>query len=58
MRKWLAAIVCDETGATVIEYALTASLIAMSLVSAFLALGGTVNGYYETVAEDYLSANQ
>ena len=48
----------DDAGATAIEYALVAALIAMSLVSTFLALGGSVNGYYETVANDYLAANQ
>lgn len=58
MRNFAKRIMDDQAGATAIEYALVASLIAMSLVSTFLALGGSVTGYYETVANDYLAANQ
>lgn len=41
-----------EKGATAIEYGFIASLIAVAIVGALLALGPTLAGAYQTVAND------
>lgn len=43
----------DEQGATAIEYALIASLIAMAIVGAVTAVGGSVSALYNRVADDF-----
>ena len=40
----------DESGVTAIEYALLASLIAVAIMGAVLALGGTVKLMWDRVA--------
>jgi pilus assembly protein Flp/PilA len=42
--------VADETGATAIEYALIASLIAVFLIGALAALGTRVSGEFSEVS--------
>jgi len=42
-------IIKDESGATSLEYAIMASLIAAVIVLAVTALGVSVNGLFETV---------
>jgi len=42
----------EERGATAIEYALIASLIAVAIVGAVITLGGSVSGLFNTVASD------
>ena len=42
----------EDSGATAIEYALIASLIAVAIVGAVIALGGSVSGLFNTVATD------
>ena len=46
MRRFLR----DERGATAIEYAMIAAGIAVAIVAAVNALGGSVKGMYDTVA--------
>jgi pilus assembly protein Flp/PilA len=53
----MAGVVCrflkDDSGATVIEYALLASLICVVIVSAVSGLGGQVAGLFNRVADEY-----
>jgi pilus assembly protein Flp/PilA len=41
-------LLADEAGATAIEYALLASLIAGAVISAVASLGGALDGWYRT----------
>jgi len=41
---------CDESGATAIEYAMIASGIAVAIASTIVSLGTTVKGLYSSVA--------
>ena len=40
----------DDSGATAIEYALIASLIAVAIVTALTALGSSITGTFNSVA--------
>ena len=42
----------DETGATAIEYALIASLIAVAIVATLTILFGNLNNVYTEIAND------
>ncbi|MFZ3353743.1 MAG: Flp family type IVb pilin [Xanthobacteraceae bacterium] len=42
--------VCDESGATAIEYAMIASGIAVAIASTIVSLGSSVKGLYSSVA--------
>lgn len=44
MREQIQKFIDDEGGLTVVEYAVAGGLIAATLVGAFIALGGTVEG--------------
>lgn len=52
MRK-LTAFLSDERGATVIEYALIVSFVAMSIVAGMLAIGGKVNNAFADVESGF-----
>lgn len=43
----------DERGATAIEYALIASLIAMVIIGGVSAVGGSLNGVFEDAAAGF-----
>lgn len=47
LRRTARRLMADDTGATAIEYALLASLIAGVIIAAVLILGGTLNGIFE-----------
>jgi pilus assembly protein Flp/PilA len=47
----------DRRGATAIEYALVASLIAVAAISAFKNLGGSLNNTYTNVNGELGSAS-
>lgn len=47
----------DESGATAIEYALIAALVAMAIVAALISLGGTLTNFFGTVTGQLNSAN-
>jgi pilus assembly protein Flp/PilA len=44
------AFLCDESGATAIEYAMIASGIAVAIATTIVSLGTTVHGLYDSVA--------
>lgn len=48
MRKFL----CDESGATAIEYGLIASLIAVAIVAVLLTLGPQLRAVFQTVQDN------
>lgn len=45
----VARFVNDESGATAIEYGLIAALIAVGIIAAATALGGSLSGLFETI---------
>ena len=49
MRTSFARFVKDESGATAIEYGLIAAGIAVAIITAVQALGGTLTGVFEDV---------
>ncbi len=54
----IAALLCDRHGATAIEYALLAGLIAVGLVVAMTTLGGSVTASFERYTADMEAAQQ
>ena len=50
MKRLLARFLEDESGATAVEYALLASLIAMAIISGATALGTALSARYQAVA--------
>ncbi|HEX5776575.1 MAG TPA: Flp family type IVb pilin [Caulobacteraceae bacterium] len=46
----------DESGATAIEYGLIVALIAVVIIAAVTAIGGTLQGTFETVDEKLAGA--
>jgi len=44
---WLLCYGCQETAATAIEYALLVAFIAVFIIGAVLAIGGSLEGFYE-----------
>jgi len=53
MIKLIRRLIDDRAGATAIEYALVAALIAGVLVAAVTTLGTNLNGRYEAVAASF-----
>ncbi len=51
MIKVIRSFVTDESGATAIEYGLIAALVALVGVVAFTALGDTIVGAFDDIAE-------
>lgn len=47
--KFLASLAADRRGATAIEYALIATLIAVAAIGAFVSLGNQVTTTFEEV---------
>jgi pilus assembly protein Flp/PilA len=45
-------LVCDEAGATAIEYGLIAALIAVAAIAAMQLVGTSLTGIFTTVASD------
>ncbi len=52
MRKFVSKFVMDESGATAIEYALIASGIAVTLLTAIAGIAGGVNGVFGNVGNN------
>ena len=50
MKKLLARFVKDESGATAVEYALLASLIAIAIIGGATAMGGAINTKFNAIA--------
>jgi pilus assembly protein Flp/PilA len=51
MTKFFSRFAKDESGATAIEYGLIAALIALVLVAALGAVGGSLQGTFNNVAD-------
>ena len=49
MRTMLARFLTDESGSTTIEYTLIAAGIAIAILTALNALGGSLGGLFETL---------
>ncbi len=50
----LAGLLRDQRGATSIEYALLASLIALALIGSFTALGQALGGGWDSTAQQLI----
>ena len=50
MNAFVRAFLTDTSGATAIEYAMIASLIAVAIVGTLTVLSGSVSGMYSTIA--------
>jgi pilus assembly protein Flp/PilA len=48
----LTNLLCDEGGATAIEYGLIAALIAVAAIAAFQLVGSSLTSVFNTVASD------
>ena len=49
MTKFVTRFLKDESGATAIEYGLIVALIAVVIIAAVTAIGGTLQGTFEDV---------
>ena len=47
----------DESGATAIEYGLIVALIAVVIIGAVTAIGGTLNTTFQTIDDELQEAN-
>ncbi|CAN7363627.1 Flp family type IVb pilin [Brevundimonas sp. LjRoot202] len=52
MKTFISKFMSDESGATAIEYGLIAALIAVVIIAAVTALGGTINANFEKVTTE------
>ena len=52
MTKFVTRFLKDESGATAIEYGLIAALIAVVLVGALQAVGGSLQGAFNTISDE------
>lgn len=53
MREVLNKFIRDEEGATVIEYALIASLVAVALIGALTSLKGGIEGVFTAIVSAF-----
>jgi Flp pilus assembly pilin Flp len=51
MPKWLSLSMC-QSGATAIEYAMVAALISVAAFVVFGTIGGSVTGFFQSVASN------
>ena len=49
-------LINDESGATAIEYGLIAGLVAVAIIAALTALGGSLNTLFGNVSDELNSA--
>jgi pilus assembly protein Flp/PilA len=56
MSKFVTRFLKDESGATAIEYGLIAALIAVVLVTALTAVGGSLNDKFTEISDTVSSA--
>ena len=52
MKVFFKNYLCDESGATAIEYALVAALIAVALIVGATSTGGSINALFTGVDSD------
>jgi len=53
MSKLLKSFLVNQSGATAIEYALLAGLIALAIVASLTVIGGKLSGGFNTVASKF-----
>jgi pilus assembly protein Flp/PilA len=58
MSKFVSRFMKDESGATAIEYGLIAALVAVVLVTALTALGGSLNKTFTGVSDTLSNAGK
>jgi pilus assembly protein Flp/PilA len=51
MKKWLSAFLKDEEGASGIEYALVAAMVAVALVTFVTPIKNAIKGIFDDIAE-------
>jgi pilus assembly protein Flp/PilA len=56
MSKFVTRFLKDESGATAIEYGLIVALIAVVIIAAVTAIGGTLNETFSTVNSELAAA--
>lgn len=54
--RLIRSFLCDESGATVIEYALIGSLISIAIISGATALGNGIGNLFGGVTNKYINA--
>ena len=57
MTKFVTRFLKDESGATAIEYGLIVALIAVVIIAAVTAIGGTLNETFTTIDTELAAAN-
>ena len=57
MSKFVARFLKNESGATAIEYGLIVALIAVVIIGAVTAIGGTLNTTFTTIDTKHQDAN-
>ena len=57
MSKFVARFLKNESGATAIEYGLIVALIAVVIIAAVTAIGGTLNDTFTTIDTKLADAN-
>lgn len=57
MSKFVTRFLKDESGATAIEYGLIVALIAVVIIAAVTAIGGTLNETFTTIDTELAAAN-
>ena len=57
MSKFVARFLKNESGATAIEYGLIVALIAVVIIAAVTAIGGTLNDTFTTIDTNLADAN-
>ena len=57
MSKFMNRFLKDESGATAIEYGLIVALIAVVIIAAVTAIGGTLNDTFTTIDTKLADAN-
>jgi len=57
MQNFVTRFVKDESGATAIEYGLIAALIAVGIIAAGGALGNSISGTFDNIADELDNAS-
>ncbi|MEQ9479625.1 MAG: Flp family type IVb pilin [Algiphilus sp.] len=57
MSLWLTSLFHDEEGATAVEYAVIAAVLAVALVTAFWALGGDLETFFGGITDSIDTTN-
>ena len=58
MRALLRALGVDRHGATAIEYAMLAGVVAIAIITSVIAMGDTVAYWFTTLAQEVQSAKK